>query len=107
MAIQVEGPIFEMSPRMRELVHSQAQKRTRSSLKYFEAHVTIAVGGMDIDIGLLVKSRKFIMDECMAGLCSVECGGALTCKHFQMVVKGNFSSLPMWSKKIRVCVGLG
>ena len=94
-----------MAPRMRELVHSQAQKRNCSSLKYFEAPVTIAVGGMDIDIGFLMKLRKFIMDECMVGLCSMEFGGALTCKQIQMVVKDNFSSLPMWNKKIMICLG--
>lgn len=69
---------------MDELTQSQAQKRTWSSVKYFEAFVTIVVGGMDINIGFLVKLRKVIEEECI-----VECGGALTHKHFQMVVKGD------------------
>ena len=36
----------------------------------------------------------------MAGLCSVDHGGVLLMhKHFQMMVKGNFSSLPVLNKK--------
>ena len=52
-----------MALRMRVHVHSQAQERTHSSLKYFEASVTIAVGNMDIDIALLMILRKFIEEE--------------------------------------------
>jgi hypothetical protein len=40
--------------------------------------VTIVMGGRDVDIGLLVNLRKFIEDECIVGLCSVERCGALT-----------------------------
>ena len=39
--------------------------------------ITIAVGGMDIDIALFVTSRKFICRR-MHGGCSMECGGAFT-----------------------------
>jgi hypothetical protein len=46
--------------------------------KCFEASVTIVVGGMDIDIELLMKLRKFIGEECMAGLYFVERDEALT-----------------------------
>ena len=35
----------------------------------------------------------------------MERGGALIHKHFQMVVKGNFTSLPVLNKKIKVCLG--
>ena len=60
------------------------------------------MGGMDIDVGLLGNLKRFIEDECMVGLCLMEQGSALTNKHFQMVVKGNFSSLPMLNiKKLR------
>ena len=35
----------------------------------------------------------------------MERGEALTHKHFQMVVKRDFSSLPVLNKKIKVCLG--
>ena len=64
------------------------------------------MGGKEVDIGLLVNLRKFIKEGCnMAGLCSLECGGAVMHKHFQMMVKGNFSILPLLNKKIKVCLG--
>lgn len=59
-----------------------------------------AMGGTDVDIGLLVNLRKFIEDECM---CSMGRGGALTHNHFQMFVNGNFISLPLLKKIIKVC----
>lgn len=74
--------------------HTVASSRANS----FEASRTTAVGGIDIDIRCLVNLRKFIEEECMAGLCYVEQGGALTHKHFQVVVKGNFSSLSILNK---------
>lgn len=40
-----------------------------------------------VDKGLFVKLREFIEEECIAGLCSMKRGGALTHKHFQMVVR--------------------
>jgi hypothetical protein len=46
--------------------------------KCFEASVTIVVGGMDIDIELLMNLRKFIGEECMAELYFVERDEALT-----------------------------
>ena len=84
---------------MQAFAHSQVQERTCTCFKYFEAFVTIAMGGLDSDIGLLVNLRRFIEEECIADLRSVERGGALTHKHFQMLVKGNFSSLPVLNKK--------
>ena len=60
-----------------------------------------------MDIGVFVNLREFIEEESMAGLCSVEHGGALIYKHFQMVVKGNFSSLPVLNKKIKNLFGVG
>jgi hypothetical protein len=42
--------------------------------------------GMDIDIALLVKLRKFL-EECMAGFCSMECNGTLA---FPNDCKGEF-----------------
>ena len=73
-----------MAPRMHALAQSQGQEQTQLSLKHFEAFVTIVVGGIDIDIDIA------FLEECMAGLCSMEWVGALTHKHFQMVMKGNF-----------------
>ena len=94
-----------MAPRVQALAHSQVQERTHSSPKYFKASVIIAVGGMDVDVGFLVNLRRFIEEECMIALCSVEQGGVLTDKHFQMmVVKGDFSSLPVLNKRIEVCL---
>ena len=63
------------------------------------------VGGLDIDVGFFVNLRRFVEEECMVGLCSVEQGGALMHNHFQMTVKGNFSILPVLTKKIELCLG--
>ena len=41
----------------------------------------------------------------IVGLCSIEGGGALTHKHFQMMIKGNFTIHAVLSKKIKVCLG--
>jgi hypothetical protein len=54
------------------------------------------VGGMDIDID---------MEECMAGLRSMEFGGAMTYKYLHLVLKGDFSSLLVLNKKNEVCLG--
>lgn len=67
----------------------EAQEHTWEALKYFEASITIAVGGVDVDIKLLISLRMFIEDHCIVGFCVVERGGALTHKHLQMAVKGN------------------
>jgi hypothetical protein len=64
----------------------------------------VEVGNMDIDNIFLVKLKKFIEEECMAGLCFVEHGGAFTHKYFQRNLKGNFSSLIVLKKKIKVCL---
>jgi hypothetical protein len=50
----------------------------------------MAMGGVDIDIKLLVYLRRFVEDNCIVDLCLVERGSALTQKHFQIVVKGIF-----------------
>jgi hypothetical protein len=59
---------------------------------------------MNINIALLVKLRKYICKG-MHGRCSMERGGALTHKHFQMIANGNFTSLQALNKKIKVCLG--
>ena len=56
-----------MAPRMCALAHTHGQEWTRACLKYIEASTTIAVGNMDVDIALLMKLRRFIEDECIAG----------------------------------------
>lgn len=63
---------------LRALVHSQAQKLTRACLKYIEASGTIMVGGVDVDLALNMNLRHLIEDHCIARLCYVEKGGALT-----------------------------
>lgn len=67
-----------MVPLIRALVRSQGQERNVLLQICFEASITIATGGMDTDITLLVKLRKFIEEEYMVGSCFVECDGALT-----------------------------
>lgn len=88
-----------MPPRMRALVRSRGQEGTRACFKYSEAFVTMAVGGTDMDIRVIIKLRKFMKEECIVVLCSMERGGALTHKHFQVIVKGNGTRLPMLNKK--------
>lgn len=48
--------------------------------------MTIAIGGVEIVIKLLVKLRISIEDHCLIGLCSTKREGALTNKQFQTVV---------------------
>ena len=62
------------------------------------------MGGVDIDVRLLVNLRRFTKENCIAGLCLVERGSALTQKHFQMVVRGNFNSLLVLNQTIKVCL---
>lgn len=50
---------------------------------------------------------KFIEEERIAKLCSVERARALTPKHFQMVVKGIITSLVVLNKKIKGLFGVG
>ena len=38
----------------------------------------------------------------MASFCAMECSGTLTHNHFQMVVKGNYSSLLVLKRKLRL-----
>ena len=80
--------IIKMPPMMQGLARSQCEERAHKCLKYIESSVTIAVGGADIDVRLFVNLRKFIEDNWMCGLCSVERGGALMPKHIQMFVRG-------------------
>jgi len=91
-----------MAPRMQALARLQTQEQSRKCLMYLGVLVTIAVGGIDIGIVLLVKLRKFFEEQYV-----VFCrgGGPLTHKHFQMIVNGNFTSLLVLSKKIKVCLG--
>ena len=63
------------------------------------------VGGTDINIRLLVNLRRFIEEECISGLCSVERGGALTHKHFQMMVKKNLLVFRYRTRKSRFSLG--
>ena len=44
-----------MPSRMRAHSRSQVQERTRASLRYFEASMTMVVKEMDVDIRLLVN----------------------------------------------------
>ena len=84
---------LEMAQSMTVAARAQVHERTRGALKYFEASITIVVGGVDINMELLDSLRRFIEDHCIVGFCVVERGGALTHKHFQMTVKGNINKL--------------
>lgn len=53
-----------MAPRVRAFARSQVRERTQSFLKYFEATMTIAVEGMDVDVGFLVHLR-IVEEDCM------------------------------------------
>ena len=63
------------------------------------------MGEMDVDIATLVKLKRFIEEQCNVGLWSIERVGALTHKHFQMVVKGDLASLLVLNKITKVCLG--
>lgn len=54
--------------------HAHAQECTHAVLKYVEASITIAIGGIDIDVTLLVKMRRFAKEYNFVGLCYVEGG---------------------------------
>ena len=96
-----------MAPHMHALACSQGQEKTHFSLKYFEVRVTIAAGGMDIDVSLLVKLRRFIEEECLVGLYSVELGGALTHNHFKWSRRGTLAAFRCCTRKSRfVWVGM-
>lgn len=73
---------FEMPLRMRVAACAHVHERTHATLKYFASSVTIAVGGNGIDVTLLLNLRRFIEEHCIAGLCVVKRGGALSHKHF-------------------------
>ena len=96
---------LKMPHRMRATTQAKGRECAHASLKYFEASVTIVVRGVDIDITLLVNLRRFIEDHCIVRSCAVERGGALTHKHFQMMLKGNFRNLLVLNKKIKVALG--
>ena len=49
---------------------------------------------------LLVNLRKFIENDYTASLCLMKRDGVLTHRHLQMVVKGDFTSLLVFSKRI-------
>lgn len=66
-----------MAPRMPSLVRSQAQEQSQVYLKYFEKSVTIAVESTDINITLLENLRKFIEEDYIVRLCSIERGEEL------------------------------
>ena len=59
----------------------QGQQRVRANLNYFEVFVNIAIGGIDIDIPLILNTM-FIQDNFIVMLCFVESNGTLTHSHF-------------------------
>jgi hypothetical protein len=70
--VRLSYGVVAMPPRMRALAYLHAKKQTCACLKYFEALVTISVGGVDIDVGLLVNLKRFLEENCIACLCLVE-----------------------------------
>ena len=83
---------------MHALVRSLGQERTRVCLKSSEAFVAITMGGTEVDFRVIIKSRKFLKEKCIVGLCSLEKGGATSHKHFRMVAKGTCTRLPVLKK---------
>jgi len=56
-------------------------------MKTLEVSITISVGGSDVDVSLLHKINSFLVEETIAGKCSLERGGTAYHLHFQMVVR--------------------
>ena len=56
----------------RAIAHSHAKEPTHAYHKYIEALVTIVVGGVNIDVGVLVYLKRFLEENCMACLCLVK-----------------------------------
>lgn len=56
------GLLLAMPARMCIFACSQMQERSCACLKYFQTPITIVVGGMDVDIRLLVILKKLILD---------------------------------------------
>ena len=57
-----------------------------------------------MDVNLLVNLRS-IEDHCIVRVCSMKRGGRLTHKHFQLMVKRNFTSVLVLNEKIKVYLG--
>jgi hypothetical protein len=53
---------------MRDLARSRGQERTCICLKYIEAQVAIVVGGMDVDIVLILVLKSYVEEQCIAML---------------------------------------
>lgn len=60
------------APRMREFANFRANERTCACLKYVQDLVTIAMGGVNIDVCILVNLKRFIEENCIMGLSLVE-----------------------------------
>lgn len=73
-----------MPPRTCGAACGQGDRRARAAVKYFKASVIIAVGYSGTEISLSVAMSR-CNEEYLAWLCSVQRGGALTHKHFEMV----------------------
>lgn len=77
MAPRMRGPLQALKLKKRLILLLSILKRP-SQLQLVE--------GMDSGIALLVSLRKFLEEECRADMYSMEHSGALTHKHFQMMV---------------------
>jgi len=79
------------------IARAHAHECIHFALKYFKGLVAIAIGGVDIDIILMVNMKRIIEEHCL--------GGACTYKHFQVDVKDNCSNLLVLNKKITIALG--
>ncbi|KAI5058995.1 hypothetical protein GOP47_0025314 [Adiantum capillus-veneris] len=92
------------------LVHRGRPKKTEEELlaaesrhpkRLFELSITISVGGVDIDSGLLPVLKEFLEKETIAGMCSIEHGRNVFHLHFQMVVRIMSTSIIAVNKKVK------
>ncbi|MCO5613029.1 hypothetical protein L7F22_067303 [Adiantum nelumboides] len=80
-----------------ELAHADAAKPKQLC----EVSITASVGGGDIDKALMVQMQQFLEKDCVAGMCSLERGGATFHLHLQIVVRIMATSIIAISKKAK------
>ncbi|MCO5608062.1 hypothetical protein L7F22_062267 [Adiantum nelumboides] len=92
-----------------ENVSQRSSRRGRmkeeKAQKVMEANITISVGGGNIDVALLACIQKFLENETLAGIFSVERGGTLLHLHLQMVVRMWSTSLVGINKMVKIYLG--
>ncbi|KAI5076048.1 hypothetical protein GOP47_0008113 [Adiantum capillus-veneris] len=70
---------------------------SRRPKRLFELSITISVGGVDVDTGLLLVLKEFLGKETIAGMCSVERGGTVFHLHFCRPLGSHLTKGVEWS----------